>query len=273
MTAARKRLAGNTAVAAEKSGLISISVNDRDKKRAAAMANAYVEQLRTLTKNLAVTEASQRLLFYQEQLKDARESLVAAETGFQQVQQNKGLVALDAQAKAAIESLTAIRALVAAKQVQVQALQSYSTEHNPDLALAERELESLRAQAARLEQRNHLPGSSSLGLGDMPEAGLDYLRAEHEVKYRQALFDLLLKQYDAAKLDESKEAATIQVVEPAIEPDRRTSPKRTLIVLICAGFGFFAGCVLALILWWTECLQSDQKFGEQLRELRCALGQ
>ena len=271
MTAARKELAGNTVATSEKNGFISVSVTDKDKKRVAEMANAYTDQLRILTKTLAVTEASQRRLFYEEQLKQAKETLLASELSFQQVQQKKGLVQLDAQAKAMIESLTALRAQVAAKQVEVQALRSYSTEQNSDVQLAERQLASLQAEAARLEQNSHSSGFTDLGMGDVPGAGMEYLRADHEVKYQQALFDLLMKQYDAAKLDESKDAAIIQVVEPAIEPDRKSSPKRGLIVSLSLFVGFFAGCILALFLWWKELAQFNPITAKRFEELSYAL--
>jgi uncharacterized protein involved in exopolysaccharide biosynthesis len=271
MTAARKQLAGYTEVTSEKNGFIAISVTDKDKKRVAEMANAYTDQLRILTQTLAVTEASQRRLFYEEQLKQSKDALVAAELAFQQVQQQKGLVQLDAQAKAMIESLTALRAQAAAKQVEVQALRSYSTEQNPDVQLAERELTSLQAEEARLEQSNHSPGIAGLGLGNVPAAGLEYLRAAHELQYQQALFDMLMKQYDAAKLDESKDAAIIQVVEPAIEPDRKSSPKRAIILLLFAFVGFFVGCILALFLWWKELVQLDPIASKRLEELSYAL--
>ncbi|MGH9564271.1 MAG: Wzz/FepE/Etk N-terminal domain-containing protein, partial [Terracidiphilus sp.] len=155
MTAARQKLADNTTVMSEKSGLISVAATDKDKNRAAALANAYTEQLRALTQSLAVTEASQRRLFYEEQLKGAKNELVKAEYGFQQVQQTKGVVQPDAQAKALIESLASLRAQVVAKQVEVQAMRSYSTERNPDVQLAENQLSSLQAQVSRLELRNH----------------------------------------------------------------------------------------------------------------------
>jgi uncharacterized protein involved in exopolysaccharide biosynthesis len=271
MTAARQGLAGNTVVSSEKNGFIAVSVTDKDKKRVAEMANAYIDELRILTKTLAVTEASQRRLFYDEQLKQAKEALVAAELSFQQVQQQKGLVQLDAQARAMIESLTTLRAQVAAKQVEVQALRSYSTEQNPDVQLAERELTSLQAEETRLEQNNHVPGIAGLGLGNVPAAGLEYLRAAHELQYQQALFDMLMKQYDAAKLDESKDAAVIQVVEPAIEPDHKSSQKRALIVLLFLFVGFFAGCILALSLWWKELVQFDPIAAKQLEKLSYAL--
>jgi uncharacterized protein involved in exopolysaccharide biosynthesis len=271
MTAARKKLANYTTVTAEKSGFIQVSVSDRDKKRVAEMANAYVEELRALTRHLAVTEASRRRLFYEEELKDAKESLIAAEGAFQQVQQNKGLVALDAQAKAMIESLTELRARAAAKQVQLQALRSYATDRNPEVEITQRELTSIQDEITRMETRSHASKLPDLGLEDVPGAGLEYLRAEHEVKYRQALFDLLIRQYDAARLDESKEPTIIQVMEPAIEPDRKSSPKRALIVLSSAVLGFSIGCFVVLILWWTRCAQTDRNLAEQLRELKFAL--
>jgi tyrosine-protein kinase Etk/Wzc len=271
MTDARRTLASFTEVTSEKNSFIAVSVRDKDKKRVAEIANAYADQLQILTNTLAVTEASQRRLFYEEQLKQAKEALVESELAFQQVQQQKGLVQLDAQAKAMIEGIATLRAQVAAKEVQVQALRSYSTEQNPDVQLAEKELDSLQAEEARLEQSNHSPGVAGMGLGNVPVAGLEYLRAAHELAYRQALFDMLMKQYDAARLDEAKEAAIIQIVEPAIEPDRKSSPKRALIVIFFATGGFFVGCFLGLILWWKEVAQSDPVAVRQLRVLKHAV--
>jgi tyrosine-protein kinase Etk/Wzc len=271
MTKARENLAKYTEVISEKSGLIAVSVTDRDKKRAAAMANAYTDELRKLTKTLAVTEASQRRLFYEDQLKQSKEALTTAALAFQQVQQQKGLVQLDAQAKAMIEGLAALRAQVSAKQVEVQGLRSYSTEQNPEVQLAEKELASLQDEEARLEQRNQMPGIAGMGLGNVPGAGLEYLRAQHELQYQQALYDILMKQYDAAKLDESKDATTIQVVETAIEPDRKSSPKRALLTALITATGFFAACLLVLAMWWKQLLQANPRVSKQLQGFRYAL--
>ena len=270
MTAARKRLAHSTVVVSEKTGFIAISVTDKDKSRVAEMANAYTDELRILTKSLAMTEASQRRLFYEDQLRQAKEALVGAEASFQQVQQSKGLVQPDAQAKAIIESLALLRAQVTAREVEVQALRSYSTEHNPQLELAEGELSSLRAESARMEQRNHSAGSADLGLRDVPGAGMEYLRAEHELKYRQAMYDLLMKQLDAARLDEAKDAAVIQVVEAAIDPDRPSSPKRALIVVLTTFLGLLSGCIVALILWWEELARFYPRAASRIQELQNA---
>ncbi len=270
-TAARTTLAKNTAVVSEKSGLIAISVTDGDKKRAAAMANAYTSQLRALTQNMAVTEASQRCLFYEDQLNQAKEALVTAEVTFQQVQQQKGLVAPDAQAKAMIDSLAVLRGQVEAKQVQVQALRSYSTEQNPAVQLAEQELSTLQAEEARMEKSGHSQGFSSMGLEDVPSAGLEYLRAQHELVYRQTIYDLLIKQYDAARIDQSKEAAIIQVVEPAREPDRKSSPRRGLILLAAMLLGLFGSAFYVLTDRALARARQNPETDAQLRSFKEAL--
>jgi tyrosine-protein kinase Etk/Wzc len=242
MTTARMRLAANTTLRSEKSGFIAVTVTDHDKKRAADIANAYADELRNLTKTLAVTEASQRRLFYEEQLSRTKEDVVAAEVAFQAVEQKKGLVQPDVQAKALIEGMAALHAQVAAKQVELHALRSYSTDSNPSVQIVENQLASLQAEATRLDQKNHSSRPADLGLQDVAGAQMDYLRASHELQYRQAIFDLLLKQYDAARLDEAKDAAVIQVVERAIPPDKRSSPHRTVIVLMFAVLGLLASC-------------------------------
>ncbi|MDR3725081.1 MAG: GNVR domain-containing protein [Terracidiphilus sp.] len=270
MTSARKILAANTVVSLDKNGFISVSVTGKDKEHVAEIANAYPDQLRILTKTFAVTEASQRRLFYEDQLKQAKETLLAAELSLQQVQQKKGLVQFDAQAKAMIDSLAALRAQVAAKQVEVQALRSYSTEQNPDVQLVERQLASLQAEVARLEKNNHSSGFANLGMGDVPAAEMEYLRAEHDVRYQQALFDLLLKQYDAARLDEANNAAVIQVVEPAIAPEHKSPQNRILILLLASILGFCTGCFLVLIVWAQERAQADPKLAGKIENLKLA---
>jgi uncharacterized protein involved in exopolysaccharide biosynthesis len=271
MTAARKKLESRTEVVSEKSTLISISVTDADKDRAASIANAYTEQLRILSKTISVTEASRRRLFFEEQLQAQKEALAAAEAAFQQVEQNRGLVHLDAQANVIIGSLAALHGQIAAKEVELEALRSYSTEHNPDLQLAERELSAMQAEAAQMELHSQPTGYSDMGLKDVPKAGLEYVRAERELQYQQSFFDLLLKQYEAARLDEAKEAAVIQVVEPAIEPDRISAPARWAILLLSAFTGVFLGLVLARLLRVADLALSDPAYAQAIQGLKCAI--
>ena len=270
-TAARLALLQRTEILSLKSGLIAISVTDGDKTRAAEMANAYVTQLQALTQTIGVSEASQRRLFYENQLKQAKEDVVEAAYAFQQVEQEHGVVQVNAQTIAMIGRLSELRAQITAKEVEVQSLRSYSTARNPQVELAETELESLQQQAADLERRNGSSKPFDIGLGDIPTASLDYLRAEHELQYRQTLFDLLLKLYDSSRLDEAREAVVIQTIEPAVAPERRSSPQRKLIALCGLFAGFFIGCGLSLLAPLQDFVNSNPAAAKKIEDLKKAL--
>jgi tyrosine-protein kinase Etk/Wzc len=250
MSDARKNLENASTIVLGKEGFISISVEDKNRSRAPQIANAYVDQLRLLTQDLAVTEAGQRRLFFEKQLELAKNNLADAEQALKETEQKTGMIQLDGQAKAIIESVVKLRALIAAKEVELHAMRLFSTEQNPDVLLGEQQLSGLREQLTLLEK--HSGGTSgNLGnvqvpVGNVPEAGLQYVRKLRDMKYAETMFELLAKQYEAARLDEARTAAVIQVLDPAIEPDRKSSPQRTLIIVMVTLSGFFgsAGYIL-----------------------------
>ena len=236
----------STADGNQKDGLIHLSVEDHNPRRAAELANGWVSEFRHLSENLAITEAGQRRLFFQQQLEQAKDQLGNAEDALKQTEQKTGLIQLDSQARALIESAAALRAQVAAKEVQIQGMRTYATGENAQLIEAQQELDSLETQLARLGGSVDNPDSLIVPKGKVPEAGLEYARRLRDVKYYETIFDILARQFEVAKLDEAKEGALIQVVDPAIPPDRRSSPKRSLIVILATGAGFLLGVLLAL---------------------------
>ena len=139
---------------------------------------------------------------------------------------------------------------------------------SPEVQLGEKELAALQAEEAHLEQRSSSPGISNLGLGNVPGAGLEYIRAEHELQYQQALYDLLMKQFEAAKLDESKGATVIQVAEPAIPPERKSAPHRSTIVLVFNVVGLFG---LFVYLHLRNLLRSAPEFSRSMARFRSVL--
>ncbi|MGA2422846.1 MAG: Wzz/FepE/Etk N-terminal domain-containing protein [Terriglobales bacterium] len=245
MSDARHDLEDASSIALGKEGFISISVEDKDRDRAPQIANAYVDELRQLTQDLSVTEAGQRRIFFERQLELAKNNLADAEQALKQTEQKTGLIQLDGQAKAIIESVVKLRATIAAQEVALHARRLSSTEENPDVQLGEQQLSGMRTQLALMEKQSGDAGkfqvsAGNVPVGNVPEAGLQYVRRLRDVKYAETIFELLAKQYEAAKLDEAKTAAVIQVLDPAIAPDRKSSPRRSLIVLGTMGFGFLA---------------------------------
>jgi uncharacterized protein involved in exopolysaccharide biosynthesis len=255
---ARKKLEDRSKISAGDEGIISISVSDRDPKRAMDLANAYVDELHSLNQNLAITEAGQRRLFYQQKLDAERDELSKADLALKQVQEKSGLMEPEAQAKAIVNSVADTRAQIAIREVQLQAMRSYATPNNPDLKRAERELAGLRGQLARLESNTGAAGNGNLAVPTrrLPEAALEYIRRARELRYHETLYEFLGKQLEAARIDEANDAVTVQVVDKAKEPEKKSSPKRLLIVLVSTIVAFGLACLWVVLM---EALRRKQQ--------------
>jgi uncharacterized protein involved in exopolysaccharide biosynthesis len=240
-TDARKALAARTRLEVERSGLIVVEVEAASPALAADLANGYVEQLHRLTSTLAVTEAAQRRLFFEQQLRQAREQLAGAEAELRRAIDAGGLVSVEAQGRGAVETVARLRAQISAKEIQLGAMRAYATQDHPDRRRAEQELASMRQELVRLESGD---GGAAPAGGGKAASGVANLRLVREVKYQEIMFELLAKQYELARVDESKEAPLIQVVDRARPPERRTRPRRTLLVIAAAAVALF-GAVLA----------------------------
>jgi tyrosine-protein kinase Etk/Wzc len=269
---ARKAFENRTTVdGSGKDGLIHISIEDRDPNRAAELANGYVDQFRKLSEHLAISEASQRRLFFEQQLEQAKDNLANAEEALKLTEQKTGLIQLDSQARALIESAASLRAQIAAKEVQIDSMRTFATSENSQLVQAQQELESMRAQLAKLGGTGD---SVDAGLlvpkGKVPEAGLEYVRKLRDVKYYETIFEILARQFELAKLDEAKQGALIQVVDTAIPPDKRSFPKRGLVVIAATFVGFFVGIFSVLFQASLQRMKDDPETSSKLSLLRRA---
>jgi tyrosine-protein kinase Etk/Wzc len=271
MSDARRELEAASTVAIGKEGFVTISVQDEDRGRAPQIANAYVEELRQLTQALAVTEAGQRRLFFERQLEQAKNNLVDAEQALKETELKTGLIQLDGQAKAIIDSVVRLRALIAAKEVELRGTRLFSTEQNPDVRLGEEQLSGLRTELAHLEKQSASPGDVEVPTGSVPEAGLQYVRKLRDLKYSETIFEMLAKQNEAARLDEAKTAAVIQVLDPAIVPDRKSSPRRSLIIVSATLLGFFASALYVLLAEILQRARSNPEVELRLTTLKRSL--
>jgi uncharacterized protein involved in exopolysaccharide biosynthesis len=240
----RRALEKRSTITAGKDGLIAIEYDDVDPKRAAEMANAYVEELDRLTMSVGVTQSSRRRMYFQSQLSQAKQSLARAEDALRATQEKTGLIRPEDQVRPIIEALASLQGQIVAKEVQITALLSFSTERNPEVLRARTELAGMKAQLATMQKNsNFVEGDVLVPTSKVPEAGLEYVRAVRDVAYNEALFQALAKQYELAKVDEGRNAFVIQVVDSAIVLDKKSKPSRTLIVVIST---FVAG-ILALL--------------------------
>jgi tyrosine-protein kinase Etk/Wzc len=246
----RVALKKHTEIEAAKDGLIRISVTDHDPNRASDIANAYVTELYGMNSNLAITEAAQRRVFFDQQLDGEKRALAAAEDDLRTTQQRTGLIQISGQAQMIIQSIGQLRAEIASREVELQSVRTFATDQNPEVTRLNEEISTMRQQLAKLEndqQRQAQPGNIAVPAGRVAEDSLEYTRKFREVKYHEALFELLSRQYEAARIDEAKSAPIIQVVDHAVPPDKKSGPHGMLITLGLGFSAFLLSCIGAYI--------------------------
>jgi tyrosine-protein kinase Etk/Wzc len=255
-----------------KDGMITISVTDRDPKRAAAMANAYVDELYKINNNLALGPAGQRRLFFERQLQQEKENLADAEVALTKTEETTGVIAPTGQTEAIIRQIAELQAQITSREVQLDALRTSATDQNPDVVRLTTEINGLRGQLKDLESESgsgkRAPGDISITTAKVPQAGLEYIRKERDVKYHQFLFDLLARQYEAARIDEAKASPVIQVVDPALVPDKKSAPYRTLWAVVGCALGFFLSVGYTLASFAYRRLAEDEEQNQRLALLR-----
>jgi len=264
---ARKRLSSRSEMIASKEGIISVSVDDRDPKLAAALANGYVDQLFILNQTLAVTEAGQRRIFFQQQLEDEKNALSNAEVSLKQNQEKSGLIQLDSQTRAIIEQNSVLEAELAAAEVQLNSMSSFATSENPDFVQLRQRRDALRTELAKSRAKHSL-GGAQLRTQAIPELGLEYIRRVRDVKYHEALYELLMRQYEVARLDEAKNASIIQVLDKAQVPDRRSSPRRLSYLAAGFGLGLLVSFSCVVVSEFKRKASSDPVLGPKLQKMR-----
>ncbi len=229
---ARLRLSHRVTISlGKKDNLIHVEVEDEDPKRATAMATQYVEELRTVTSTFAVTEAQQRRVFFENQLKETKTRLTAAQVALQESGIDMGSV--QSEPKAAADSYARLNAQLTAAEVKLQTLRRTLEDSAVEVQQQSATVQALRDQVTRAEA----------GTGKAPSSP-DYIGKYREFKYQETLFDLFARQYESARVDESREGALIQVVDAAQVPERRSAPRRSLITA-----GAAIGCFILYSLW------------------------
>jgi tyrosine-protein kinase Etk/Wzc len=255
---ARDELGENARISSGKDGLITVSVDDHEPAFAAELANAHVEELSQLLGRLAVTEAQQRRVFFEKQLASAKDNLVKSEQALQASGVN--VSALKANPEAAVEGLAQLQASITAQEVKVASMRNYLTENAPDFKQAMAELSALRVQLRRAEQ-SQKPAQQ----GDS-----DYIAKYRDFKYNETLFELFAKQYELARVDESREGAVIQVVDVAQPAEKKSKPKKALIAVLTTLATGFALLLFVFVRQAVRNASREQASAEKLDALRRA---
>jgi uncharacterized protein involved in exopolysaccharide biosynthesis len=254
----RKELDDHVKMMTTKDGIITITVEDKDPKRAAALANAFVEELGRKSVQLNLTKAGTERAFLEKRLEVVKVDLKRAEEDLRAFEVKNKTVKIDSQAAASIQGIARLKAEITAKEVQLASLRSYQTDENPEVKFLQAAIGKLRSQLDRLG------GSGSGGegiptIGSVPNLGIEYARKMRQVKTQEAIFEQLTKQYEVAKLTEAKDSSSIQVLDDAVVPMKKSKPKRALIVILSTVTAFLISLFLAFVLEYVERMNPEER--------------
>ncbi len=258
----RNALKGAVKIAADKkAGLITIEADDKDPEFAAKLANIHVEELRNLIGRLAVTDAQQRRVFFEQAISKTQAELAEAEANFRSAREKSGMQVTAVIAESGVRASAELRGQIAAKEVQMQAMSRFATPQNPDVQRIGSELGALRSQLGKIEQGSGVDDKTS------PIQQLA-VKAFRDIKAREAMMGVLVAQYESARVDEAKEGPLIQQVDVAVAPERKSKPKRAIIVLVAGFAGLLLGVLVAFVRRAVRNAASSSEGGAQMAKLK-----
>jgi tyrosine-protein kinase Etk/Wzc len=251
METARNELSAKSSFAEGVDTLVTVSVRDGNAQDAAKIANGYLEALQNLNDTMGLQQSSQTTRFFQHQLEDERQQLIAAETQLALTQKQTGLVASESQTQIGLSAIAGVRQEITMRQVQLTALLQSETEQNPEVRTLRSQIGQLQAQERRLEEGSGSPVGAAPSAREMPQNNLDIVRAQREVKYHDALVTSLANQFEAARLNETFSRSAFQVVDRAVVPEHKAWPPRKPYLLASLVFAALMGgvAVVAKLMW------------------------
>jgi uncharacterized protein involved in exopolysaccharide biosynthesis len=251
---ARKDLSKHTEVREDrKSGVITIAVTDRDPHRAQQMAQAYVDALNGLVARVSTSSARRERVFLEDRLKTVKQSLDNASQEFSEFASKNGTFDIPSQTKAMVENEASLEGQLVAAQSELEGLKQVYTDNNirvrslqARVATLQRQVENMSGNKADLSSdQSQIPGDFP-SIRKLPLVGVRWTSLYRETKVQETIYELLVQEYEVAKIQEAKEIPTVNVLDPAMLPERISFPPRILITILGTLFAFFLASTLII---------------------------
>jgi uncharacterized protein involved in exopolysaccharide biosynthesis len=253
---ARMSLAAHTVISEDHaSGIISISVVDHEPKRAAAMAEEYVNKLNWVVTHLSTSAAHRERVFLDQRLKQVNLNLEDAEKEFSQFASQKGAIDVPAQGKAMVSAAAALQGQLIAAESELQGLRQIYTDNNVRVRSIQARVNELRSSLASMAGKGANENSSAGELfptiSQLPVLGVTYANLLRRTKVEEAVFEALTREDELAKVQEAKEVPSVKVLDPPEVPQRKSFPPHMLIMILGAmlAFVFCGSWILASSAW------------------------
>jgi tyrosine-protein kinase Etk/Wzc len=255
-----RRLSGMTTVTLSKDGVISVKVQETDPQLAAELANFYVAHLDQMISRLATTEASKQRVFIADRLSETERELRRAEEALRQFQETNKVIALQEQARGAVETAAHLKGEIMASEVQLEVMRKFATEANPEVVKLKQRIQEMKRHLSGMQYgkvwvlpaENHNPGEPRheihIPFAQVPELVIELARLMRDVKVQETVYTLLTQQLEQAKIAEARDMPTVQALDKAVPADRKSKPKTTFNMAVAGITSLFVGILLAFFL-------------------------
>jgi uncharacterized protein involved in exopolysaccharide biosynthesis len=264
----RKKVEGIVKFKAGKDGIITVSADSKDPQKAALLANAFVDELTKRSVQLYIVKAGGERQFLEKRLEVVKLELKKAENDLKAFQEKYKTIKVDAQATVAIEGIARLKAEIVSKEVQLATLSNSRTGESSEVQALQAGISKLRSQLGSMVGSggadNVIPAT-----GNVPSLGVEYLRKMRELKIQEAVFEQLTKQYEVAKINENKDSSTLQILDEAVAPSKKSKPKRSLIVLLATFTAFLSSIVIIFVQEYLSKLTTED--AEIIEEIKQSL--
>jgi len=250
-----EKLKKNTEIEVSPEGIIEISTTAKNPELARDMAVAYVRHLDEFNKSVIMSTGKKNRIFLEERLEEVKRELRRAEEALRAFQETHKTISIKDEIAPMLEAVSSIKAQIMSKKVILDAMRRYATEENPDVVRLKSEIQALEKRLHDLEYEgdtSHFGIGFSIPFEKVPEASLELARLTRDVKVQEEVFVLLTQEYEKAKIQEVKDTPTVEILDEASLPTRKSFPKRTQIVVISFVFSLFMGLLLAFFFEYLE---------------------
>lgn len=273
---AREKLSSDTAIFEDrKSGIIAITVTDRDPGRAAAMAQEYVAQLNAVASQLSTSSARRERLFLEGRLHEVNQDLESAEKDFSEFASKNGAIDIKEQGRAMVEAAATLQGQLIAAESELQGLKQIYTDNNVRVRSVSARVGELRSQLEKLGGKEKIGKDLSSSddqslypsIRKLPLLGVSYADLYRRSKVEEAVFETLTQEYELAKVAEAKETPSVKVLDVAEVPERKSFPPRLLIMFAGTCFSLtVAGMWVLASVRWRQTADTDprKKFAQEV---------
>ena len=255
-------------VKVESEGIISIEFEDKNKDRAARVANLLVEELDRVNRMTSTSKAKNARIFIEERLSQTQTNLKAAEDSLRSYQERNKAIVLDEQMKAAVQAAAELKAEMTSAEIQMNVLGKNMSPDHPQIQQLKSRINEIKRQLGMLESGSeNTKDKNVLGVpfSQVPSLSLELARLTREVKIQEKLFELLTQQYEQYKIEETKDTPTVQVLDKASPPETKYKPKRAFMVLIAGIASLFLSVIFSFSLEYIE--RTKRKQPEDYRKV------